>query len=365
MEPFTLCIPQAELDDLQLRLNRTRIPRVTETSGWTAGVDLNELRELIRYWQADYDWRALEERLNSLPQFTADIQGSRIHFVHFRSANPQAKTVILLHGWPYSFLEMLPLAEQLNDFNVVVPSLPGYGFSEAPKDQDWVAPVIGSMMLELMTEVLGYAEFFSYGEDVGAGASKWMAATHPEAILGLFATHAPLPSPARRSDLSAVELQFQADLAARWHNEEGYSAEQSTKPNTLAVGLNDSPAGLLSWILEKFQAWRGSAQDFREDWTSQQVIDTVSLYWFSQSIGTSFRPYFEYPGAAELGMINVPVGALVQYGERGFPRSYLARSCTDIRLFETMADGGHFTAKARPEQVADGFRRFVALALIA
>lgn len=363
METFTLRVPQAELDDLQLRLNRTRIPKVTEASGWPAGVDLNELRQLIDYWQADYDWRAIERRVNSLPQFTADIQGSTIHFVHLRSRNPQAKTVILLHGWPYSFLEMLPMAEQLNDFNVVVPSLPGYGFSEAPKGQSWVASVIGSMMLELMTQVLGYAEFFSYGEDVGAGASKWMAATHPEAVLGLFATHAPLPSKERQVDLSAEELRFQADLDARWHREEGYSAEQTTKPNTLAVGLNDSPAGLLSWILEKLHAWRGSAADFREDWTNQQIIDTVSLYWFSQSIGTSFRPYFEYSGAAGLGMINVPVGALVQYGERGFPRSYLARSCTDIRMFETMADGGHFTAKASPEQVADGFRKFVALAL--
>ncbi|AJT40575.1 epoxide hydrolase family protein [Psychromicrobium lacuslunae] len=359
MEKFTLSVPIAEIEDLRARLAQTRLPRVTAMSGWQAGVDLEYLAELVTYWREGYDWRATERRLNNLPQYTVELQGGLLHFVQLRSANPDAQAVILLHGWPYSYLELLPLAQELKDFHVVVPSLPGYGFSEPPRAAEWSDSVVGAMLLELMTQHLGYSRFLTYGEDVGTGPSEWLAAEHPETVSGLFTTHAPLPSTARLTDLSAEEQQFRSELAARWEGEKGYSEEQSTKPTTLAIGLNDSPAGLLAWIVEKFHGWRGTAVDLQDDWSRDEILDCVSLYWFSQSIGTSFLPYFDQHRSAEIPLITVPVGALIQYGERGFPKSYAARTCTDIRFWRALSNGGHFAAKQRPAEVAAGLREFV------
>lgn len=360
MEKFTLTVPVADIEDLRSRLSQTRLPRVTRKPGWQAGVDLEYLAELITYWREDYDWRATERRLNDLPQYTAKVQGSLLHFVHLRSDNPEAQAIILLHGWPYSYLELLPFAQELRDFHVVVPSLPGYGFSEPPTAVEWSDSLVGEMLLELMTENLGYSRFLTYGEDVGTGPGEWLAAEHPEVVSGLFTTHAPLPSADRLENLSSEEEQFRSELAARWLGEKGYSEEQSTKPTTLAIGLNDSPAGLLAWIVEKFHGWRGTAVDFREDWSRDEILDCVSLYWFSQSIGTSFLPYFEHHRSEKPALITVPVGALIQYGERGFPKSYAARTCTDIRFWRQLSGGGHFAAKQRPVEVAAGLREFVA-----
>ena len=351
-EPFRISVSDGELDDLRTRLARTRYPVPTPSEPWEAGVDIRYLAALMDEWRESFDWRAAEARLNAYPQFTAKVHGERIHFAHLRAegrADARAPIpIILSHGWPYSFIELLPLAERLarDGFDVVVPSLPGFGFSEVMAEP-FTSMAVAERWHTLMTGVLGYEQYATYGEDVGTWVSDRLAATHPDAVLGLFATHAAFPPDDRRQDLTEEEQAFLDWLEVKWRRASAYSSQQSTRPDTLAVGLTDSPAGLAAWLVEKFREWSGTA-DISDYWSRDELLTTISLYWFTSTIGTSFRAYFDDRNETPMPMIDVPVGVSIQWGERGFPRHYAERTYTDIRFWNDLPTGGHFTAKQTP-----------------
>jgi pimeloyl-ACP methyl ester carboxylesterase len=296
-----------------------------------------------------------------------------VHFIHLR-ADPEIYTgtipMILSHGWPYSFIEFLEFAGWLTDplatdgterdgFDVVIPSLPGFGYSP-PLTQGYFTDYnVAALWHSLMTAELGYDRYGTYGEDVGTSVSDWLGALYPESIVGLFATHAAFPPEERTQDLTDAEQAFREWLKDKWKTAGAYSAIQSTRPDTLAVGLSDSPAGLLAWIVEKLHEWSGPT--FEDSWSVDDLLTMVSLYWFTGTIGTSFLPYFHGRNHDKpLPMVEVPVGVAVQWGERGFPREYAERSYTNIRTWTDLPQGGHFTAKQSPDLVAKTMREFFA-----
>ncbi|HEX4057163.1 MAG TPA: epoxide hydrolase [Galbitalea sp.] len=359
MEPFTISVADTELDDLRARLERTRYATSAPGDPWVAGVPPEYLRELVDYWREGYDWRYQEARLNAYPQFVTEIAGAMVHFVHLRSDNPDAIPIILGHGWPYTFVEMLPLADELGDFSVVVPSLPGYGFSGVPAAGAVTGESIAQTWHALMAQ-LGYDRYLTYGEDIGAGASDWLAALHPESVRGIHASHAGFPPRERRDDLSPVETDFFEWLRDVWSGGEAYSEMQATRPDTLAASLSDSPAGLAAWIVEKFREWSDTRGELESSFSKDQLLTTVMIYWITNSIATSFRPYYDHHRATPLPLITVPAGVTVQQHEKRYPRELADRTYADVRFFHLLERGGHFTAAEAPDLVAADIRSFVA-----
>lgn len=371
IKAFEIDIPQADLVDLRERLERRRPGTPPAGEPWESGVDYRYLDDLIAYWGDGFDWRAQERLLNDYRHFLAAMDDATIHYVHIeadRSKYPPAVPIVLSHGWPYSFNEYLEFADWLADplarggtvddaFDVVIPSLPGYCFSSPLNDRYFTGDVVARLLHQLMTEELGYERYATYGEDVGATVSDWMGALFPESVVGLFATHAAFPPEVRARDLTDAEDRFRAWLAEKWKTASAYSALQSTRPDTLAVGLSDSPAGLLAWMVEKFVEWSGP--EFELAWSRDALLTTVSLYWFTGTVGTSFLPYYHGRNHEQpLPLVEVPVGVAVHWGERGLPREYAERTYTDLRYWTELSSGGHFTAKQSPELVADAIRRF-------
>lgn len=335
-------------------------------------MDYDYLSGLVQYWRDGFDWRAQERRLNDYEHLMVTVGVQNVHAVRVRANReryPGPIPIVLSHGWPYSFLEFIEFAHHLADpvthgtdgtaFDVIIPSLPGYGFSPVLSEGAFIEKEVAVLWHRMMTAEFGYERYATYGEDVGTTVSDWIGALYPESVIGLFTTHAAFPPEERMNDLSPAEEEFRERLRVKWETARGYSEIQSTRPDTLAVGLNDSPAGLLAWLLEKFHEWSGP--DFEEAWTNDEVLTTVSLYWFTQTIGSSFLPY--YHGRAYgvgVPMVEVPVGVAVQWGEQGFPREYAERTYTDVRMWTDLPRGGHFTAKQTPDLVAGAIRDFVA-----
>ena len=294
-----------------------------------------------------------------------------MHFVHLQADRDRYSNVIpiiLSHGWPYSFVEFLDFSKRLTDpiahggseldaFDVVIPSLPGYGYSPPLVDGYSTGDTVARLWHGLMSEELGHDRYATYGEDVGATVSDWIGALYPDSVVGLFATHAAFPPNERSDNLTTAEQAFRQWLSDKWRTASAYSAIQSTRPDTLAVGLNDSPAGLLAWLVEKFHEWSGP--EFEQSWTRDDILTTTSVYWFTQSIGTSFLAYFHGRNHYQpVPLVDVPVGVAVQWGERGYPREYAERTYTDLRYWTELPRGGHFTAKQSPDLVASAMRKF-------
>jgi pimeloyl-ACP methyl ester carboxylesterase len=371
IEPFQIDIPESDLVDLGKRLSRLRLGSPPVGDVWESGVDYGYLGRLIDYWGEGFDWKAQERRLNEYGHNLATIDGQTVHYVHIEADRTRYETatpIVLTHGWPYSFNEFLEFAGRLSDplnhgqsaegaFDVVIPSLPGFCFSPRLKDAPFTGEVVATLWHQLMTEALGYERFATYGEDVGAAVSDWLGALFPQSVIGVFATHAAFPPEERAQDLSEAEENFRTWLADKWQTASGYAAIQSTRPDTLAVALNDSPAGLLAWMVEKFVEWSGP--EFESSWSRDDVLTTVSLYWFTGTIGTSFLDYYEgRRHSSPVPEVVVPVGVAVQWGERGFPREYAERTYTDLRCWADLPRGGHFTAKQSPDLVASAMREF-------
>lgn len=355
-------VPDSDVVDLKNRLKRTRLGKGTPGKDWSAGVPTSYLRDLILYWENEFDWRAQERWLNSYPQFTAVIDAQRVHFAYVKSSRPHATPLIISHGWPYSFAEMLPLADLLSDFDLVIPSLPGFVFSDAPTGL-FTDITTAQTLHKLMTEVLGYDRYATYGEDIGASVSHSLASLFPESVLGIFVTHPAVPPVEDQQNLSLTETAFIEWLEAQWENETAYAHLQSTRPDTAAAALNDSPAGLAAWIVEKFYAWSdrhdGSTElSLDEKFPRDDLLRTVSLYWFSQSIGSSFRSYFDLKHRQKRGPVHVPTGIAVGTGDLGYPLELARRTYTDIRTFTVLPRGGHFTAYEEPKLVSDAIRAF-------
>lgn len=348
LEPFRIDVTPDVLNDLFRRLDATRLPIATPGEDWSRGIPVSVVERLVSAWRHRYDWPREQARLNSYEHFHVEIDGTRLHFLRHRAARPGRLPVILTHGWPYTFAEMLPTLDALQgEMDVIVPSLPGFGFS-GTMPVPFTDEAVADRWYTLMTDVLGYDRFLTYGEDVGAYISDWTAAKYPHAVAGIVASHASWAAKDRPSTQITDEEQAFFDSIDD-PDESGYAHLQATRPDTAAVGLTDSPAGLLAWLVEKYAAWGGS--DALESFTDDALLTPVMLYWITGSIGTSFRPYSESRHGSPHPVIDVPASIIIQRREAGFPRSLAEKSYRDIRSFSTLRHGGHFPAWETPGEV--------------
>ena len=368
MTPFEIRAGEDVLADLAARLRRTRWPEAATADGWAQGVPLEELRELCAYWADGYDWRASEARLNRMPQFRATVDGLGIHFVHARSPHPDAVPLVLTHGWPGSVVEFARVLGPLTDpvahggtatdaFHVVCPSLPGYGFSDRPEGPGWTVERTARAWAELM-ERLGYARFVAAGHDWGTSISTSIAQQHPEKVIGIHLMP-PLvaPDPATFDGLTEAEEAALHDLAASGESGDGYSLEQSTKPQTIGYGLVDSPAALAAWIIEKFQAWTDCDGDLFSVLTRDEVLDNLMLYWLPGTGASAARLYWESFRAVQAlfrtgttDLVQVPTACSIFPRENPRPsRRWAQKRFTDIRYWGEPVRGGHFAAFEQPE----------------
>jgi pimeloyl-ACP methyl ester carboxylesterase len=374
LDRFTIDVPDEVLADLRLRLGRTRFTDPSDLPAWSAGVDPSYLRELLAYWATEFDWRDREAALNRFPQFLAEVGGRRVHFVHalgVRSADgPAPLPLILTHGWPSAFVEMLPLVPLLTDparhgadpadaFDVIVPSLPGFLYSNLPEGPA-TRGRIAEMWLELMTKVLGYDRFGAFGGDIGGAVTGWLAALHPDPVSGIYLIHPPGPASLKGQPLSAEEQAFlDADDEYDRHDA-GYSWMQKTMPDTIAAAIVDSPAGLAAWIVDKFRDWSDCGGDLESRIDRDTLLTIITLYWATGSIGSSFRTYYDYPHNGPRPQITVPVGVTksAEPAMKAFPRSMAERACTDLRYWSEPGKGGHFMPLEEPELLAEDLRAF-------
>ncbi|GAA1755768.1 epoxide hydrolase family protein [Agromyces humatus] len=353
MELFTISVAADLLDDLRARLARTRFT-APSASGWDAGTDPAYLRSLVTYWANGFDWRAAEARLNAYPQFLDRGQ----HFVHVRRDSSRPP-VLLTHGWPSSFVEMLPLTDLL-DVDVVVPSLPGFLYSTLP-DGPLTRAAIAESFHMLMTETLGYDRYFAFGGDIGGAASGWLATMYPQEVAGLHVIHGPFPADFDASPITAEEQAFLDADEERDESDSGYSWIMSTRPDTIAAALADSPAGLAAWVIDKLRAWSDCSGDLETRFDRDTLCTMLTLYWTTESIGSSFRQYLDYPHNTPRPRITVPV-AVTQSSEPPFelfPRSIADRAASDIRHYSAPRRGGHFLAFEEPQLIADQLSAFM------
>jgi len=366
IEPFVIAADGAALDDLRDRLRRTRWPERETVEDWSQGVPLAYLRELCGYWADRYDWRASEARLNRIPQFTTGIDGLDVHFLHLRSPHPGAVPLIMTHGWPGSFLEfervLGPLADPTahggdaaDAFHVVVPSLPGYGFSGKPAAPGWDVHRIARAWAELMTR-LGYRRFLAQGSDWGTSVSTSLALQHPGRLLGIHLVPPLAPPDRGAGDLTDRERAALADLDERSRTGSGYSAEQGTRPQTIGYSLTDSPSGLCAWIVEKLWAWTDHPGDLGQVLGADQVLDNITLYWLAATGASAARLYWEsiaqvteWFTTAARDTVSVPAGCSIFPREVPRPsRRWAERRFTNIVYWNEPARGGHFAAWEQP-----------------
>ncbi|WP_336157041.1 epoxide hydrolase family protein [Amycolatopsis sp. VC5-11] len=374
--PFRIHIPQSDLDDLHRRLADARWPDAFDDPAWELGVPVPEVQDLADYWRLGFDWRAQEERINGFPQFTTTVDGATIHFLHLKSPEPNAIPLILTHGWPGSIVEFLDLIGPLADprayggdpaaaFHVVVPSVPGFAFSGPTPDRGWGPARTARAWAELMSR-LGYQSFGTHGGDWGALISRELAVQFPERIIGAHVTM--LPSAVARSEadlegLSGAELakgQRSLEKARAFQQTGvGYAMIQSTKPQTLAYGLTDSPAGQLAWIAEKFRAFSNTDHDLidRDD-----LLANVSLYWFTRTAASSSRiyAYQDVQWGAPLPKSTVPTAVAVFPDDIGLPLRHLAERTDRIVRWTELPRGGHFPALEEPDLLIGDLRAFFA-----
>jgi pimeloyl-ACP methyl ester carboxylesterase len=374
IQPFSIHLDDAVLSDLRERLHRTRWPPAAPGPPWEQGTDHGTLKDLLDHWADGFDWRAQELKLNSFHHFHVELEGLRIHFVHERARSGCGIPLILTHGWPSTFAELLPLVPLLTDpaahgikgpgFDVVIPSLPGYGFSSRPACMNYRG--VARLWHRIM-EGLGYERFGAAGGDFGAGVTTLMALDTPSPMLGIHLSNLELsPILAKTSrPLSKDERRYllQRD---RWDaTERGYSAIQSTRPQTLGYALNDSPAGLAAWILEKWRAWSDSRGDLVGRFSRDFLLTTLTLYWATETITTSMRDYFDnrWQGV-QLGpedFVNVPTGIANftrSFAFEGDPPREWAERLYNVQRWTPMPSGGHFAPAEEPELLARDIAAF-------
>ena len=374
--PFTIRVPDEVLSDLRTRISNTRWPDQAPGAAWAQGTDLDYLKRLLGYWANGFDWLAQERRLNTFKHFRAELGDIHIHFVHERAREGNGIPLILTHGWPSSFLELLPLVPFLTNpkangidapaFDIVIPSLPGYGFSERPAQASY--RTVARMWHELM-HGLGYERYGAGGGDFGAGVATYMALENPAPMIGIHLTTMelwPLAAEPTRP-LTEAESAYVTEVRQWDAVERGYSAIQSTRPQTLGYALNDSPAGLAAWILEKWRAWSDSDGDLEVRFSREFLLTMLTLYWVTETITPSMRDYFDnrWHGAdIQPGdRVQVPVGFANfdnNYVSEGSPPREWAERLYDVRRWTAMPSGGHFAAAEEPERLARDIAAFFA-----
>ena len=356
--PFRLQIPESELEDLQARLARTRLPDEPPLEPWSTGTSRAYLEELIRYWRSGFDWRAQERDLNRFRHFKVPLGGIELHFIHEPGRGKNPLPLLLSHGWPGSIAEFRRLIPLLTErFTVVAPSLPGYTLSFRPGQKRFAVEEIADLFAELMTDVLGYRRFAAQGGDWGAFVSSVLGWRHPEKLTGIHLNLLAVRRDPKEKPQSSEEEVYLRQLAHWLKEETGYQWIQGTKPQTLAYALTDSPAGLAAWIAEKFHRWSDCGGAIENAVSRDDLLTNIALYWFTGAIGSSFWPYY----ARMHGPWPIPEGKTVDVpvGYAAFPteilrppRSLAARTYTDIRRWTSMPRGGHFAALEQPEALA-------------
>ena len=372
--PYQIHVPQEAIDDLRHRLAHTRLPDEIPGVDWAYGASLAYVQELLDYWRGSFDWRAQESRLSKLRHYEAQVGGLRIHYVHERGAGPNPLPIIVTHGWPGSFVEMekiIPLlthpgssgGDPADSFDVIIPSVPGFGFSERQRRQGMNAKRVAQLWADLMRG-LGYDRYGAQGGDIGAGISTWLAYDNAESVLGIHLNYIPgayAPS-LGSTPLSPTEKEF-LEARDRWSQlEGGYSHIQSTKPQSLAYALNDSPAGLAAWIVEKYRAWSDCEGNVETRFTKDEMLTNISLYWFTQTIASSMRYYYEGRASptsfANLKSMKVPCAVAVFPKELPMPpREYVQRFYS-VSRWTNFARGGHFAAMEEPDALVSDIRAF-------
>ena len=376
IERYTIHVQDAVLDNLTQRLQQTRWPGEIAGSGWTYGADLNNMKELRDYWLDGYSWRSQETMLNQFSHFKTDIDGLGVHFIHERGKGPNPIPLIISHGWPGSFLEMikvLPLltdpanngGDPLDSFDVIVPSLPGFGFSDAFNKPGMGPANIADLWAKLMTK-LGYDRFFAQGGDWGGAVTTALGLNFPERvtalhlnyIAGRFLLGGTLNEPPTDPEAQRHLL----ELRHWWEHDGGYNHQQSTFPQTLAYALNDSPMGLAAWFFEKFRAWSDCNGRLEDVFTRDELLTNVMLYWVTGSINSSMRIYYESRKAplnlSPQNMVKPPVGVALFPKEVPMPPRSLAERGYNIVRWNAMERGGHFAAMEQPELFAGEIREF-------
>jgi pimeloyl-ACP methyl ester carboxylesterase len=369
--PFRVDVPDADLDDLRERLRRTRWPERETVDDWSQGVPLGYLQDLCRHWERDYGWRRVEARVNELPAFRTEIDGLHLHAVHVPSPEANAVPLVLTHGWPGSYLEFLDVIGPLSDpvahggsaddaFHVVVPSLPGYAWSDRPTRTGWGIEHIADAWVELMAR-LGYDRFAAQGGDWGAAVTTRLAQHHPDRMVGVHLNMVrPVPPKDGRTPTPAEQHTIErGHHYRRWDS--GYSTQQASRPQTLGYALVDSPVGQCAWILEKLCAWSDCDGDPVAAFGADRVLDAITLYWLTATGASSGRLYWESFHTPRTGTIDVP--AAVSAFPREIvpvPRSWAEPGFTDLRYWGEPERGGHFAAFEQPaifvEEVRSAFR---------
>jgi pimeloyl-ACP methyl ester carboxylesterase len=369
ISPYRIDIPQGALDDLRDRLGRTRWPDELPGVGWDLGVPLDYLKGLAGYWATAYDWRGQEAALNEFAQFTTVIDGQNVHFLHVRSPEPEALPLLITHGWPGSIAEFLDIIGPLVDpaahggdpadaFHVIAPSIPGFGFSGPTHETGWNTVRVARAWVELMRR-LGYERYGAQGGDTGALVSPELGRIDPEHLAGIHVNNLLTFPSGRLDDLSDAD-QGRLKLMQRWQNEmSGYASIQSTRPQTLAYALTDSPAGQLAWIVEKFKEWTDPAAELPEDAVDRdRLLTDVSIYWLTATAGSSARLYYE--GAKSWGQANEP--SAVPTGVAVFPMDITIRSIAEsqhnIVHWTEFDRGGHFAAMEAPDLLVADVKEF-------
>jgi epoxide hydrolase len=380
IEPYRVHVPESDLVDLRERLARTRWPEASPAPGWTQGIPLELVQDLCRYWADGYDWRTAEARLNAVPQYLVRVHGIQVHVLHARSPYPNAFPLVLTHGWPGSVLELVGLAGPLSDpvrhggaagdaFDVVIPALPGFGFSAKPTTGGWGIERIADAWAELMAG-LGYTRYGAAGSDWGTSISSCLATVDPEHVAGIHLVP-PLagPDPAT-TDHTEAERAALAQLHARSRSSSAYSEIHRTAPQTIGYALMDSPTGLCAWLAEKLGAWsdRTPVPPGHEPGglSRDQILDQVSLYWLTGTAASSARLYAEsidrvsaWISGTRVDPVSVPVGASIFPAEVPRPsRRWAARRYPDIRYWAEHRRGGHFPALETPDRLVDDLRNF-------
>jgi pimeloyl-ACP methyl ester carboxylesterase len=378
--PFVVDVPESTLDDLRERLANTRWPVAVFEEGWEHGTNLGYLRTLAEHWLTRYDWRKQEAAINRFSHFRADVDGYGIHFIHERGKGEHPLPLILTHGYPDSFARFLKVIPMLTDpeqyggspddaFDVVVPSLPGFGFSDPPPRRGSIFQV-GSVWHSLMTDVLGYERFAAHGGDWGTSVTEQLARSHADSLVGIHLTDVPfwhLFQPPK--DPSRAEKRF-LDASTAWQKKEGaYALIQGTRPYSLGRGLQDSPTGLAAWIVDKFQAWSDCGGDVERRFTKDELLTNVMIYWVTATIESSFLPYYDFMNSGAttwiveafknwVGSSRVPAAFARFPKDISDPPREWAERFFNVQRWTEMPSGGHFAAMEEPERLVDDIRTF-------
>lgn len=370
---FSIHVEESALADLHSRLERTRMPDQIPGSAWDYGADTAYMEELLTYWRTAYDWRQHEAALNELPHFKTDIDGIEMHFVHIRSQHPAALPLVITHGWPGSFYEFMDVLGPLSDppahggdaadaFHLVLPSMPGYGFSGRPRQRgmsvDRVARVVAGLM-----DRLGYERYGAQGGDWGSSVAAWLARERPERLAGIHLTLVGGGPPQGMDDpeagIPSWELERYRTRTEWWRGENAYGSIQGTKPLTLAYGLNDSPAGLAAWIVEKFRSWSDCGGDIESRFSKDQLLTNIMLYWATESMPSAVRLYYESRRSGRRpDPVQTPTAVAVFPGEIFFSPRKWVEARYNVAQWTEMPRGGHFAAMEEPALLVEDVRKF-------